>query len=445
MLPVLRGSRQIVAMYRLLYQATTGALQRVPFGSGKLAASIAGRRGAATRWAEWAAVRRGTGPVLWVHGASVGEVAAIEPVIRRLQSAQPGLRFVLSFSSPSMASWARPTWADQADYVPLDQPAAIGKALTAVDPAALLFSRGDLWPELVAGALDREIPVAVIGATVRQHSLRLRWPTRALTSRLYRGLSYVGAVSAGDAARWRQLGAQACVVEAIGDPRHDAVLERVQSSWHPGVGPLASWARRGPVMVAGSVEPSDQGPLIDAYASVASSHEGTRLVIVPHDPSLPMVSRISGYLEERLLPFESWCPEAGGSTPSASCVLVVARGLLADLYRLGSMAYVGGGFRPRGLHAVIEPAACTLPLIVGPHWRGISDAEGLVASGGAVAVGNADQLAEHWRGWLDRADQRSVAGRVAYGMLRSGASAAAVNAIQPLLQTSPIGAPPTRR
>ena len=48
-------------------------------------------------------------------------------------------------------------------------------------------------------------------------------------------------------------------------------------------------------------------------------------------------------------------------------------GVLFDLYAFADSAYIGGGFRKRTLHSVIEPAAYGVPVMVGPHWKGFAE------------------------------------------------------------------------
>jgi 3-deoxy-D-manno-octulosonic-acid transferase len=68
-------------------------------------------------------------------------------------------------------------------------------------------------------------------------------------------------------------------------------------------------------------------------------------------------------------------------------VLVVDRiGMLATLYRAGDLAYVGGGFGHAGLHSVLEPAACGLPVLFGPRGRENRDAALLLAHRAAAVV-----------------------------------------------------------
>jgi len=61
-------------------------------------------------------------------------------------------------------------------------------------------------------------------------------------------------------------------------------------------------------------------------------------------------------------------------------------GILADLYALADVAFVGGGYTRAGLHSVLEPAVFGVPVTVGPHWHMSRDATLLIERGGAVAM-----------------------------------------------------------
>ena len=68
-------------------------------------------------------------------------------------------------------------------------------------------------------------------------------------------------------------------------------------------------------------------------------------------------------------------------------------GVLADLYALADVAYVGGGFHDDGLHSVVEPAAYGAPVLFGPRFDESRDAVALVAAGGGFSVGSGVALA----------------------------------------------------
>lgn len=307
---------------------------------------------------------------------------------------------------------------DRADYLPPDLAGDMEAMLDALRPRLLVFSRADVWPELATVAMRQDVPVALVGATVSPASGRLGWPVRRLFRPLYAGIAYAGATSASDAERLALLGCTPAAVEVTGDPRHDYVLERVPDG--SVLRQLVDWAAAGEVLVAGSTEPADEPLLLDAFAEVHRRRPTSRLLACPHDPRRG--GRVVAEARRRGLDAAGWSP---GALPNAAPCLVTARaGLLADLYALATMAYVGGGFGPHGVHAVIEPASFAVPVILGPRGHS-ADATTLLRSGGALALTGrhpAQALARLWETWLDDPAGRTRAGLAARRALTAGAA-----------------------
>ncbi len=419
----------------LAYRLAARLAHRASPAGRRWGASLAGRRDAHRRWVAWGAGPPDA-PMLWVHAASVGEALAAEPVVRRLRTAVPTLRVALTHTSPSVTHFPLP-WADRVDYLPLDEPLPVATTLDALRPRLLLFSRGDLWPELVGAAAARTIPIAVGGATVRPASLRLRWPTRALLRGTYRHVRFLGAASAEDADRWARLGVPPTAIQVTGDPRHDQLVERLPDL--TAIAPLRVWAESRPVLVGGSTEPADE-PMLCAWAAMLRTAEHpARLLLVPHDPAEARIQRVARHVTDVDLRAELW---SGGDVRGQPDVVVVARrGLLADLYLLAAVAYVGGGFRRGGLHAVAEPAVCGVPVVVGPRWRAFPDAAALLSVGAACALDAAVPRAmpPTVRRWLDDRDARDAAGLAGRGVVASGAASRTAWALARLLDSPTLG------
>lgn len=420
-------------MPTVAYRLAVRVVHRLPLGAGKLGQSVEGRRRADRRWVRWAANVRRSGPVAWFHAASVGEAQTAEAVIGRLRTMRSDLTVVLSCSSPALTGWPRRFGADHLDYVPLDEPAPVRRVLAALRPSVLVFSRGDLWPELARQAAAREIPLAVIGAAIRPASQRLRWPTRQILGHVAGSLRWVGAVSRADAARWRFLGAPAAALAVTGDPRHDATLERPTDL--SAIQPALRWGRNRRVLVAGSVERGDEAVLLEALRAVRSRHEDARLLLVPHEPSDATTKRLLHKAHALGIEAAQWVARAE-EIVDATCVVVRPLGVLSDLYVLAYVAYVGGGFRPRGLHAVIEPAAYGSPVIFGPRWTESADARSLLAFGGSFALPPAragTALADRWLDWLRDPAARATVGLAARRTLEDGAATRTAAALLRLL------------
>lgn len=290
----------------------------------------------------------------------------------------------------------------------------------ALRPRLLVFSRADIWPELAHTAMARGVAVALLGATVGARSHRLGWPGRRMFQPLYADIAYAGAASSADAARLARLGVHASVLEVTGDPRHDQVLERVPDGRI--LRQLSRWTAPGDVLVAGSTEPADEPLLLQAFAEVRQHRPAARLLVCPHRPGARRSDEVLAEARRRGLDAAVW---SGGTLPAdAPCLVVELVGVLNDLYALAAVAYVGGGFDWHGVHAVIEPAAYAVPVIIGPRGHG-SDAIALLRAGGAVVLPRrapARTLARCWNALLADEERRVLAGLAARRALSAGAT-----------------------
>ena len=74
-------------------------------------------------------------------------------------------------------------------------------------------------------------------------------------------------------------------------------------------------------------------------------------------------------------------------------MVVDTMGLLSSIYRLGQVAYIGGGFGV-GIHNTIEAAAYGMPVIFGPNYHHFREAKELIAAGAARSINNAEELTD---------------------------------------------------
>jgi len=395
-----------VSLLENLYNVAVNILRPLlpAFGaaSPKVSAAVEGRRVAAGDIVRWAERERDPfRPLLWLHGASAGELAGAIPVVERVRSERPGLQLLVTYSSPSAESVLDELASDHAGYPPLETMADCREAIAGSRPDALVFAKLDAWPALTRAAADEKVPLGMINATVRPSSTRLRGPGRQLLVPSYGRLDGVGAVAEGEIERLEMLGTRTESIRVTGDASFERALERVDGAREAESGGVrrlppkaTNWIR----LCAGSTWPEDERVLVEAAATLARSPAGAEsgvglnLVLVPHEPDASAVKRIRELcvrhlgVEPRLWsegpgPLAAEAP--GVETPAP--LVVDAVGLLAELYLECDLAWVGGGIGGEGLHSVVEPAAAGLPVLFGPvydRW----EARQMVQRGIAVEV-----------------------------------------------------------
>ena len=427
--------------YRCAAALARGLLPLYARFNPKAAAALRGREGGLGRLAAWSARERDPArPLLWMHAPSVGEGLQAEVVLRTLRTAHPDWQIAFTFFSPSAESAARGQPADVTDYLPWDRARECEAALDALKPRALVFCKLDLWPELATRAAARGVGIGMIAATVSPWSGRLRWPARPVLRPGYQSVRAAGAISSEDAERLVRLGVAPSRIEVTGDPRYDSAIARVRdvAAAHAELSELVAGA---PTLVAGSTWEADEAVLLPAFGAVRAARPDARLIVVPHEPTPAHLARIEEQARTLELPAPVRLSRAAGPAP----LLVVDRvGVLAGLYSGALAAYVGGGYGGAGLHSVVEPAACGVPVLVGPRWGGSRDAAVLLAQRAAIVVSpefpdwldldststhaGANPLAALWLALLRNPGHAAAAGRRGLECVEAGLGAAARSA-----------------
>ncbi len=406
--------------YRAAQRILRGVAPMLAGGESKLARAIAGRRDAATRLVAWGAGARERGRAgAWLHAPSVGEGLQARAVLEAWRGLRPELQVVYTHFSPSAVDLARRMPADVAGYLPWDLRDEMGRVLDAIAPDVLVFTKTEAWPVLVDEAGRRGVPVALVGGAVPPGSGRGRWPARALLRPVWRAMTLVGAIDEADAEGFRALGVPSDALHVTGDPGIDSAAQRARAA-----DPEAPWLRpfhadRRPTVVAGSTWPADEAVLLPAAARARARAPDVRVVLAPHEPTVRHVRDLLDRLER-----DGWRAatlgdfEERADARGVDAVVVDRVGVLAQLYTVGDVAYVGGGFHDAGLHSVLEPAAAALPVAFGPRHQNARAAGRLLAGGGAREVDGSDALADALTLWLSRETERRDAGERNFGYIQ---------------------------
>src|SRR6185369_15032397 len=223
---------------------------------------------------------------IWVHGASVGEIAALAPLVHALRLELPDHRLVLSSMTLGgrAAAATRVPDADAHVLLPLDLPAAVTRALDRVRPRLVVFSETELWPNFLAVLAARRIPAIMVSGRVsaRAFARYRRW--RWLFAPALASVRWCCVQTLESAHRLVALGAPAARVIVTGSLKTAA----------PAAPPTLTLASLGvgaaPVLVAASTRADAGEALVEdeavlaAFARIRASVPRARLVLAPRKP-----------------------------------------------------------------------------------------------------------------------------------------------------------------
>jgi 3-deoxy-D-manno-octulosonic-acid transferase len=169
-----------------------------------------------------------------------------------------------------------------------------------------------------------------------------------------------------------------------GDTRFDRVIE-IAENFKP-IDNIEKFCTNKRVIVAGSTWPEDEEILSRAIDIIDKN--GLKLIIAPHDISEKHLAEINKLFPESLL----FSQLTTHGSQLMNCIIIDNIGMLSRLYHYAYITFVGGGFRPMGVHNVTEAAVYGKPVVMGPHISKYREAVELVNAKGGFCVNSADEF-----------------------------------------------------
>ncbi|WP_114241778.1 lipid IV(A) 3-deoxy-D-manno-octulosonic acid transferase [Dyella sp. C9] len=327
---------------------------------------------------------------LWVHAVSVGEVNAAEPLIKALQRDYPNAPLVVTTVTPTGSERVRQLFGDSVFhvYLPYDLPFAVKRFLRRVRPRLAVIVETEIWPNLYFACRKRGIPLMIVNARLSERSLRGYKPMGSLVSRALGCVSQIAAQSRTDAARYRVLGASAEKIVVTGNMKFDMPVP--YDAGLKGEELRQQWGHLRPAWIAGSTHEGEELPVLEAHLEVLTRWPDALLLIAPRHPERFKLVENSA----RSLGFTVGTRSVDRVPSSAHQVFVIdAMGELMPFYAASDLAFVGGSLVPIGGHNVLEPAALSTPVLVGPHTFNFEEITlTLIQEGGAMRVDGAEEL-----------------------------------------------------
>lgn len=330
---------------------------------------------------------RAPSAVWWVHAVSVGETRAALPLLQRLRRSYPEVSIVLTHMTATGRETGHTIYGDTVEqaWLPYDVPFAVDAFLAHFRPLAGFLLETELWPNLIACAATRHMPVYLVNARLSERSAARYARFAALARPMLGRLSGVAAQSPADEARLAALGARSTIV--TGNLKFDVT---VPNSAHAlGAEFALRFGAARPVWVAASTREGEEALLLDALDRSPLPAD-TLLVIVPRHPQ--RFAAVAELLRERSIPYA----RRSDNTLVPADVRVVlgdSMGELLAYYAASDLAFVGGSLLPLGGQNLIEPLALGTPVLVGPHTFNFAEASaGAVSAGAAQIVADANAL-----------------------------------------------------
>jgi 3-deoxy-D-manno-octulosonic-acid transferase len=364
---------------------------------------------------------------IWIQAVSVGELNAIEPLLKQL-SADPTVEVVLTTTTSTGYRVLEGKLASLVEWYgvfPLDFWLFSRRGWKHIAPDLAVLMEGELWPEHIYQAAKRSVPVLLVNARLSDRSYRRHLSYKGLTKKYFHRLSAILAGSETDRERFCRLGwlPQEQILSS-GNLKLDVAREEA-----PSVDERTSMlAELGfpedteTILLGSSTWGGEEAALIEAYTGFRESHPSVRLLIVPRHAE--RIRELEALVARSSLKshFRSQGKQAD---PGTEIYIADTTGELHMLTRFSDLVFVGKSLPPNeGGQTPVESAALGKPMVFGPNMSNFRDIARKLSRAGAVEVVNdSTELAVAIGGLLDDPDKRTEMGRLAYEFIEESRGA----------------------
>lgn len=378
-----------------------------------------------------ASVARPDGPLVWIHGASVGEAQSALPLIERLRRDRPALGILMTsgtVTSARLMGQRLPAGVIH-QYVPVDLPGAVAAFLDHWRPDVGLFVESEFWPNLLRGAAARGTGLALLNGRVSADSYRGWGRARPVIAGLLGCFALITARSPEDRERLLDLGATR--VACPGDLKAAAPPLAADAAE---LGRLQALLGNRPRWLAASIHPGEEKYVGDTHRALKPRVPGLLTLLAPRHPSRAGAFRRE--LEARGLTVA----QRSRAEPVAAATDVYLADTIGELglwYRLAEIVFVGGSLVAHGGQNLLEPAKLDCAILAGPHTAnfarltdGLTEARALRQVGGPADLTAvvAELLAQ------PAACQEMAAAAKSYAAAQAGVLDRIMAALAPLLE-----------
>ncbi|TMM54970.1 3-deoxy-D-manno-octulosonic acid transferase [Sulfitobacter sabulilitoris] len=339
--------------------------------------------------------RRGTGPLVWFHAASVGESLSVLALISRMGVALPQARFLITSgtatSAQLIAARMPPNCVHQ--FAPLDAAGPVTRFLDHWRPDAAVFVESELWPQMLVRTRARGAHLALVNARLSAKS-RAAWAKRPRTAAYVLGVFDL-ILTQNDAMAQAMVDLNAPAdrvargfnLKSLSDPLPvdpDAVAKSRKTLGHR------------PVWVASSTHPGEEKDVLEAHRSLLGTHPDLCLILAPRHPERG--DEVEALIAQSGL---SHTRRSTGGAPTQAVYLADTLGELGLWYALAPFVFLGGSLRPIGGHNPFEVTQSGAAVLSGTHVTNFAETFAAMEEAGAARmVADGPDLARLATAWL---------------------------------------------
>ncbi|MBO7673066.1 3-deoxy-D-manno-octulosonic acid transferase [bacterium] len=329
------------------------------------------------------------------HGVSVGEIIALENLIKRTKDEFPDYSIIVTTGTKTGQDIAHKKYKGVADYItyfPYDVPSFVRSFLKKVKPSFVYIAETELWPAFSHYCRQYKIPLFIINGRISDSTYKTYLNFRFFFKKMLLNYTGIYTQSNEDNDKLITLGANPDTTKVMGNLKFDV---------KPKVCDIEIGQNEGRVIIAGSTHTGEDEIVLEAFKQVKSQVPDVKLLLAPRHPQ--RVPQIEELVKNTGLDYG--LRSQNDTFNDKDIILLDTLGELGKAYALCHFAFIGGSFNTTGGHNPLEASVYDKPVISGPDVHNFKDIFGLLTKTNAgKIVKNEKELTEHMTKLLTNED-----------------------------------------
>ena len=314
--------------------------------------------------------------VIMFHGVSVGEINAIEKLIKKAKETFPETKIIVTTGTNTGQEIAHKKLdgiADLITYFPFDTPSCVKRFLDNIKPDIILIAETEIWPNIGIECKKRGIKLCIINGRISDRTYKSYKALKFFFKPLLNNYSGIYTQSSEDLEKFLSLGTNPQTTKRMNNLKFDITQPEVDIEFD----------KAGRVFLAASTHSGEDEVVLYVYDKLKQKHKDLKLIIAPrHLTRKDEVETIvgeSGYTYG----FRS---EGISSMSDIDIMILDTMGELGKMFYYSDISFIGGSFNKTGGHNPLEASIYEKPVVSGPSIFNFKDIYAIIQNANAGFV-----------------------------------------------------------
>jgi len=323
-----------------------------------------------------------------VHAVSVGEVNAVENLVKRMREEFPEDYIVLSTVTKTGQEVARnklSSFTNEIIYFPYDFFFSVISCLKSVKPDKIIIAETEIWPMFSYIANLMRIPLILVNGRISPTSYRGYRHLRFFFKDVLGWFDKIYMQTEGDKERIINIGAPEEKTFVMGNLKFDIQKNLGEEE----VIALKNQVKLGNnrLFAVASTHKGEDEIALNVFRNIKKKNTDAKLLIAPRHPQ--RYEQVEELLRAEPYPYSK--RSLGGDFESSDIIMLDTMGELAKFFSLAYLAFIGGSFSNTGGHNPLEANIWDVPVISGPVVFNFKDIYKLLTREGVAQIVSSEE------------------------------------------------------